>query len=400
MGDGTPVRQARIARSGEVLDVVRRSAGTTTAEIAASMGVARSTVTERVDRLLDVGLLVSGEARIAGRGRPARPLRFNAAAGSVLVAQLGLSGSRVGITDLDGAVLSSQTIDVDLAAGPDVVLPVIESEWRRCIDALPGRPVFGIGLGVPGPVELARLGMGIDRPWVDRPVAGRLRSGWAVPVVVDHDVDLLALAEHRANHPDAEVLLALKVGTALGCGVVVGGRVVHGGSGLAGEIGHTRVQGSDALCDCGNRGCLAAVASGAALVRHLRDHGVEVGSSRAVARLAQAGSVPAAQAVRAAGRRIGEVMAGAINLLNPDAIVVWGYLADAGEHLLAGMREEIFRSAVPGSSAHVRLERASLGDDAGIRGAAASVIEAVLDPAAVDRYVALAEQRRVLAPTG
>ncbi len=395
--------QARIARSGEVLELVRRSSTTTTAEIAASMGVARSTVADRLDRLLDAGLIVADDARVLGRGRPVRPLRFNAIAGVVLVAQLGLSGSRVGVTDLDGSVLTSRTIDLDLADGPESVLPRIESEWR---DAL-GRSghasaaIFGIGLGVPGPVEFARVTRTIDHPWTDRPLADRLTATWSVPVVVDHDVNLLALAEHRANHRDAEVLLALKVGTALGCGVVVRGQVVRGGAGLAGEIGHTRVAGSDALCACGNRGCLAAVASGAAIVRILREQGVDVGSARDVARVAAAGDVPAAQAVRGAGREIGEVMAAAINLLNPDAIIVWGYLADAGDHLLAGMRERIYRSAVPGGSASVRLERASLGDDAGIRGAAATVIERILTPEAVDRLVtARGDDRASLAPTG
>ncbi len=398
----TTPKQARIARSGEVLDVVRRASMTTTAEIAASMGLARSTVAERVDRLLDAGLLVADDARVLGRGRPVRPLRFNATAGVVLVAQLGLSGSRVGVTDLDGSILTSRTIDLDLADGPGSVLPRIEAEWREALDRTgsDSAAVFGIGLGVPGLVELARVTGTIDHPWTDRPIADRLGATWSAPVVVDQDVNFLALAEHRANHRDAEVLLALKVGTALGCGVVVAGRVVRGGAGLAGEIGHTRVAGSDALCACGNRGCLAAVASGAALVRSLRDQGVEVTSARDVARLAAAGVVQAAQAVRAAGREIGEVMAAAINLLNPDAIIVWGYLADAGDHLLAGMRERIYRSAIPGASGRVRLERASLGDDAGIRGAAATVIEQVLDPAEVDRFVAARRNGRRLAPTG
>ena len=224
----------RIARSGEVLELVRRGSLSTTAEIAAHMGVARSTVAERIDLLTQAGLLVSEGARVVGRGRPARHLRFNPGAGLILVAQLGLSGSRVGVTDLAGTVLTSRTIDLDLSAGPASVLPRIESEWRQALKQVVegGTEVFGIGLGVPGPVELARVaGSVFNHPWTDRPIAERLRATWAVPVLVDQDVNLLALAEHRANHVDAEVLLALKVGTALGCGIVVRGRIVRGGTG-------------------------------------------------------------------------------------------------------------------------------------------------------------------------
>lgn len=383
--------RARIARSGEVLDIVRRGGISTTAEIAAEMGVARSTVAERVERLIDHGFLTTAQHGRQGRGRPARGLRFNPDAGLVLAAQLGMSGTRIGVTNLDGNILTSGMIDVELATGPDAVLPRIEAEFRdvlRRVDASIEQ-VFGVGVGVPGNVELAAAtgAAAASHPWTDRPISARLRALFGVPITVGVDMNLLALAEHRAFFPEAEVLLALKVGTAIGCGIVVGGRVVQGGGGLAGEIGHTRVIGSDAPCVCGRSGCLAAVASGAAVAGRLRAQGLAAQSSRDVAALARSGIQEASDAVREAGREIGEIMAGAVNLLNPDVIVVWGYLADAGDPLFDGMRESIDRSGVEASSRHVRLKRSSLGDDAGIKGAAITIIERSLLPARIDRYL-------------
>lgn len=355
------------------------------------MGLARSTVAERIELLVSNGLLVASDDRSQGRGRPSKLLQFNAQAGLVLAAHVGMSGTRVGVTDLEGNVLTSQTVDIDITLGPEVVLGRIEKEFEDALRRANASrtDVFGLGVGVPGRVELetAHGAPGSARGWDHYPIAGRLADAYAAPVYVDQDVNLLAIAEHRVRWPEAEVLLAVKVGTVIGSGIVIGGRLVRGGSGLAGEIGHTRVPSRNAECACGNRGCLNAVAGGGALVLALAGQGLAVASTRDVVRLALDGVVLAGQAIRQAGREIGEVLAGAINLLNPDVITVWGYLADAGDQLFAGMRESIFRSGVPASTQHVRLERSSLGEDAGIRGAATTVIEQALLPDAVDRYV-------------
>ena len=104
--------------------------------------------------------------------------------------------------------------------------------------------------------------------------------------------------------------------------------------------------------------------------------------------LANRGVLEAVQAVREAGRQIGDVMAGAINLLNPDVIAVWGYLVDAGDQFLVGMQEAIYKTALPASARAVSLARSPYGDDAGLRGAALTVIEHTLKPEAIDALVA------------
>jgi glucokinase len=310
-----------------------------------------------------------------------------------------MSGLRVGVSNLAGTILATHSADIPIGRGPDEVLTLLEQEFDSAL-AEAGRSrdyVLGIGVGIPGRTELETapgLGAAGTRPWSHFPIERRLRHSFGdVTVLTDRGVSLLAIAEQRAFHPDADVVLGVKVGTVIECGIVVGGSIVRGGAHLAGEIGHTPVTDRDVRCVCGNRGCLNAVAGGAALARELAEAGLPVQTTRDVARLALEGVVPAAQAVRESGRNIGQVLGGAINLLNPDVIVVWGYLADAGEQLFAGIRETLYRYGVPAATEHVQVERARLGDDAGIRGAATSVIEEILQPQALDRFV-----RRTAAP--
>jgi predicted NBD/HSP70 family sugar kinase len=391
VASATPLRTlapARVARAGEVLQLIRRGSASTISELAGTMRLARSTISERVDLLVELGLVMPQGEVVLGRGRPATALAFNGAAGVVLTAQLGMSGIRVGVSDLAGTILVTRSADVEIGLGPDEVLSRLEAELDRALDDAGRTREHVFGIGIPGRIELETApGIGSSRPWREFPIEQRLTSAFGVPAVVGRGTSLLSVAEHHDFHPDADVLLGVKAGTVIECGVVIDGRIIPGRGGLVGEIGHTPVAGSDALCVCGNSGCLNAVAGGAALVRSLTGQGYPVDSARDVAVLAQEGVVAAGQAVREAGRQIGEVLAGAVNLLNPDVIVVWGYLADAGEQLFAGIRESLYRDGVPAATQHLALERARLGDDAGIRGAATTVIEQVLSPAQVDQLV-------------
>lgn len=389
----------RVSRAGEVLQLIRSGTASTTTEIAATMSVARSTVSERIALLLRNDLLVPAGEVAPGRGRPSVRYAFNPEAGLVLTVQLGISGSRVALTDLSAQVLASRTVDVDLNLGPhqvfDTVTGVLD-EHLRTIGAA-REHLRGVGLGVPSSTDLDGLHpseKGQDRPWQGFDVAGYMNELLDVPVYVDQDVNLLALAEHRSSWPSAKVFLCVKAGTTIGCGIIIEGRVFRGGTELAGQIAHTPVPGSTAQCDCGNLGCLNATASGAALVARLRAaDGFSGTSAREVSERARAGDVAAIQAIRQAGRDIGQVLAGVVNLLNPEVLSVWGYLDDAGDYLLAGIRESIYSSALSAAGEAVTITHASLGSDAGIQGAATAVIEKFLEPAALDGWIHRAENR-------
>jgi predicted NBD/HSP70 family sugar kinase len=168
---------------------------------------------------------------------------------------------------------------------------------------------------------------------------------------------------------------------------VAGGQIHRGAKGAAGDIGHIRLADEDAVCRCGNIGCLEAVSGGGALARRLTEEGVEAVTARDVVRLVRAGNPLATHLVREAGRDLGEVLAGCVNFFNPGVIVIGGDLGQASEQLLAGLREVTFSRSLPLATEELRVVPSSLGDRAGMIGAAIMAIEHVLSPAAIDRAI-------------
>jgi predicted NBD/HSP70 family sugar kinase len=166
----------------------------------------------------------------------------------------------------------------------------------------------------------------------------------------------------------------VKVASGIGAGVVVGGGLHHGASGIAGELGHVHVESNGRVCRCGNRGCLETVAAGPALLALLREpHGEEL-TIGDVLDLARSGDLGTRRVLADAGRAIGAALADACNILNPELVVFGGELAAAGEPLLEGVREALGRYALPAAVAATRVTEGVLGDRAGVLGALALVI--------------------------
>jgi predicted NBD/HSP70 family sugar kinase len=191
-------------------------------------------------------------------------------------------------------------------------------------------------------------------------------------------------------------LLFIKVGTGIGCGIVGHGRIHRGAQGAAGDLGHIRVPGAtDAICRCGNAGCVEAVAGGQAIADRLRERGYDTPDARAVVELALSGDREATREIRESGRVLGQVLAAAVNFFNPSVIVIGGDVANAHEQLLAGVREVVYQRSLPLATRHLRLVPAQLGDVAGVVGASVMVLERIFAPAAVDELVTGAAARRV-----
>ena len=378
--------------AGTLLRLIRGGEAVTRAELARRTGLSRSTVGPRVDALLARSLVYEVGDRASTGGRPPTMLAFNDAAGTVLVADLGATHSRVGVMDLAGQPLAEEAFELDINDDPGIVLEEIDRRLRGLCEDQPwsGRPVRGIGVGIPAVVSFG-AGKPVSPPimpaWDGFPVADWFaqRHG-GVPVLVDNDVNIMALGEHWSYWRDTDHLLFIKVGTGIGCGAVVGGAVHRGAQGAAGDIGHIQVSGEDAtLCRCGNANCLEAVASGSAVALRLTELGLDAANSREVVAYVRAGEPQAVALVREAGRRIGEVLAACVNLLNPDVIVIGGDLAEAHEQLLAGVREVTFQRSTPLATQKLQTATSRLGDRAGITGAAIMVIEHILAPEAIDR---------------
>ena len=160
----------------------------------------------------------------------------------------------------------------------------------------------------------------------------------------------------------------------IGAGLVLGGRLYHGATGIAGELGHIQVRPEGAVCRCGNRGCLETVASTGALLMLLRPtHGPDL-TLRDLLDLVAGGDLPARRVVNDAGRAVGRAVADLCNFLNPAAVVVGGDLSLAGDALLNGVREEIDRYSLPGVAEAVEVRGGVLGERAEVLGALAVVI--------------------------
>jgi glucokinase-like ROK family protein len=359
-------------------------------------GLARSTVWEQVNRLIDSSLVHEIGGGTSSGGRPPTMLAFNANAGVLLSADLGATHCRIAVTDLSLQLLGERAADIDIADGPAVVLGWVETQFDELLAEVDRRPshVRGIGIGVPGPVEFA-AGRAVAPPimpgWHDVRIPEFFRTRFDCPVLVDNDVNIMALGEYGAHAQDAENLLFVKVGTGIGCGIISHGRIHRGAQGAAGDIGHVRVGGyEDVVCRCGNTGCIEAVAGGAALARQLTARGLDARDARDVVALVRRGSPEAAQVVREAGRLLGQVLAVAVNLFNPSVIVLGGDVALAGEQFFAGVREVVYQYSTPLATRDLRIVDAQFGDRAGVVGAAAMVAEYVLAPEQVDRLVATA----------
>ncbi|BDZ43013.1 hypothetical protein GCM10025865_23120 [Paraoerskovia sediminicola] len=224
--------------------------------------------------------------------------------------------------------------------------------------------------------------------WDDADVPALLRATFRTPVLVDNDVNIMALGEHRTAFPQERELLFVKVATGIGSGIVMDGLLRRGAQGAAGDIGHVAVpRATDVLCRCGNTGCLEAVAGGYAIAESLRATGVEVSTSNELVALVRSGNIAAGQAIRQAGRDVGSVLASCVSMLNPSMIVVGGILAEAGEHLIAGIREMVYQRSLPLATQHLRIVTSQAASRAGVLGASAMVVDQFLAPQTVDASI-------------
>jgi predicted NBD/HSP70 family sugar kinase len=373
---------------------VRDGTATTRAELARYTGLARSTVAQRVDALIAADLLYEAGGSQSTGGRPPTTLAFKHNAGVVLVADLGATHARLALSDLAGTPLAEHASERDIAEGPDAVLEWVHVEFEHLLTEAGRKPeeVRAIGIGVPGPVEFS-TGRPVSPPimpgWDGFSVPDWFASRYGAAVLVDNDVNIMARGEHWMHFRDTAHLLLIKVGTGIGCGIVADSHIYRGARGAAGDIGHIRATSrEDVVCRCGNIGCLEAVAGGQALANALTAAGVQAHHSRDVVELVRAGNPTAIRSVREAGRTLGEVLAGTVNFFNPGVIVIGGDIAEAHEHLLAGVREGIFSRSLPLATRDLRIVPSRLGDRAGVIGAATMAIEHVLAPGAIDHALA------------
>jgi glucokinase-like ROK family protein len=392
-----------------VIDLIRAHGPITRPELGRRAGLGRAVVTQRVGELIDLGIVEDGEPAASTGGRPAREVRIRADAGTILAAEIGATSISVALSDLACHTRLEREVPMDVASGPEACLGQLELLFDELLSQGEGLrpPLWGIGVGLPGPVEFA-TGRPIAPPimpgWDGYPVRERLRERYDVPVWVDNEVNVMALGELRAGLAAGELhALYVKIGTGIGAGLISNGKLHRGAQGCAGDLGHLAVIDDDSLiCRCGNRGCLEAVAGGAALGRDA-ERAAREGSSpflaailerhgsvtaRDVAVGAQSGDRASYDLVSRAGALIGETLASIVSFFNPSLILVGGGVAESGDLLMANIREATYRRALPLATRDLRVTRSMLGKRSGLIGAAYMACDELFSQALLPTWIA------------
>jgi predicted NBD/HSP70 family sugar kinase len=354
------------------------------ADIARHTGLSRSTVSTLVTELQQEGLIVDRESApdgvVSRGGRPPALIALGREAGVAVGIDFGKRHLAVAVADLSHTILAEarreMPDDYDARRGLDEAGELVDEVLQ---DAGAARDkVLGVGLGVPGPIHLSTGTVGssaILPGWVGARVADEMSERLQLPVHVDNDANLGALAElHWGAGRGRSSLAYIKIATGIGAGLVFHGRLFRGAGGTAGEIGHTTIDETGPICRCGSRGCLESFAAAPAIVELLRPSlGPDVSVEMVVER-AREGDLGARRAIGDAGRHIGSALANLCNLFNPELIVVGGTLAAADDILIEPMRDAVSRRAIPSAAEDVQIVTGVLGERAEMLGGVALVL--------------------------
>jgi len=384
------------SHQAELLRLLRDHGPVSRAELGEAVQLSRSKLAVEIERLTEIGLV---EARGLAASRGGRRSTVVALADNLrfLGVDIGATSVDVAVTDARMTVLEQVSEEVDVRTGPDNVLAVVLDLVGKLRAEGAAVDLHGAGVGVPGPVSF-RDGVPVAPPimpgWNQFPVRSVLSQHLGCPVLLDNDVNIMALGEmHAGLARSVDDLLFVKVGTGVGCGIVVHGQVYRGASGSAGDIGHIRVDDEGPVCACGNVGCLEAHFSGAALARNALET-ARAGRSQVLAdRLEVAGTLTAAdvavsaaagdpvsvELVRAGGQRLGLLLAGLVSFFNPAMVVLGGEVAAGlGHPLLAEIRSVVYRRSLPLATGNLPIVLSEMGSQAGVVGAARMISDSVL----------------------
>lgn len=337
-----------------VLALLARHGPLSRAEIAERLELSPATVTTIMRKLLADGLVTEGGPRTAQAGRPSIPVALVPEAAYAIGVQVAHEHVTLVLARLDAATVHGETRKFD----PETpgALGRLEDFIQAGIGhaTASGMPLLGVGVAVPGVVdpETGTLRMSVRLGWTGMPLAARLRERLGLPVFVDNDISAVTAAERLYGRgADRSDFLLVAIGQGIGLGMVLDGAPYRGAVGSAGELGHVPILPDGPVCSCGNRGCLETQVSTEALLRRAVERGVipPQGDLDTLRATADRGSAGALSLLDEAGSLLGRVLAGSVNLLGPQALVVIGEITLLWPHLAAAFHRSLNAHLIPGA---------------------------------------------------
>lgn len=379
--------QAEIFRALSKRDRITRS------EITLITGWSKAKTSQEIRTLVGAGFLVEeGEGASQG-GRKPRLLRINERLGYLVGLDIGATSIDVLLTDVSGQPFQRRSEPADVRQSPEDFLTHCSQLILEMVTDQGGSPdqILGIGVGVPGPVDFAR-GVLVAPPlmpeWENYPIRAHFSHTFpAAYIVVDNDVNIMALGEQRAGDGvGIDHFIFVKIGTGIGAGIISNGKIHRGSMGCAGDIGHICVDKKGPICRCGNAGCLEAMAAGPAiaekamqaalngsspLLKKMMDENGGLLRPEDVSAACREGDQAALEIIRASGQMIGDVLAGLVNFFNPSHIFIGGGIANFGNQLLVAIRQAVLRRSLPLATRDLAIKFSRMGAEVGVAGAIA-----------------------------
>jgi predicted NBD/HSP70 family sugar kinase len=379
------LERLRAANQRTVIGLLAGEGPMSRADLVRASGLSRTTVSSLVAELIRTGQVAETDDRArphkGGSGRPPVLVRLSAPSGGVVGVDIGHGHVRVAVADRTGAVLAEDhaLVDVD-AHGAEVLdraaamVRSVAAQGDLRVDELQAA-----GMCVPAPVDRrsSRIRTGIMPGWQGLLPGQELERRIGIPVHADNDANLGALAElHHGIARGHHDVVYLKIASGVGAGIVLGGRLHRGASGIAGEIGHVQVGEDGHVCRCGNRGCVETMVSASRLLDLLQPAYDGPLTVEEMLRLDAAGDAGVRRVLSDAGRTVGRAVADLANSLNPELVVVGGTLGRSPS-LVDGLRASIDRYAQPDTAAALEVAPGALGDRSEVVGAVALAIARV-----------------------
>src|SRR5690625_2563661 len=363
-----------------ILNKIRTNQPISRAQIAKDSKLTPPTVSNIVKELLEQEIVRESELGVSKGGRKPTMLEINNNRFYVIGVDVGPNTIDCLLTDLSGKVLKRSSSKLNNELTNEKLLTILKNIIHEIMQGISDqRKIIGIGVAMHGVVDV-EFGMSLFAPNLklsNIPIKEELEKEFDLVVKVENDARAMALGESWFGKHDYPLsMLTVNIGSGIGAGIVLNGKLYHGDNDLAGEVGHMTIDMNGSLCDCGNKGCLQTFATGSAIVNRANQYVTKtVTSGEEVYQLALDGHEEYIKILEETGKIIGIGLTNLIHIINPELIVLGGGVTKSQQFLLRPIKEEIRARGLTADATQIKVVISKLGDDATLLGAISLLLE-------------------------